>query len=98
LDLLLWADQIEVYPRPVRQIRAVTFAGFDEPVMQEVIVEVDEQRWVMRGGDSAVRKILRAADPDPYRDQYRDEVLRGRVDELQRLLKQREPLEQPAGF
>jgi eukaryotic-like serine/threonine-protein kinase len=90
---------------------AFVLAGLDPGVLppDEIARQVNESLvsdrlvasldlWHASTGEADVRAILRAADPDPYRNALRDAFVSGRKEAVARLAEQPDALAQPPGF
>jgi serine/threonine protein kinase len=68
----------------------------DSPVEDRVLMALD--LWLFASRSAELRSILRAIDPDPFRDRVRDSLVTQDIDRLRELADQPEATKQPARF
>ena len=66
------------------------------PIRDRVLTVLDQ--WLIEDRSTVLRALLRAADPDPYRDSVRDALAAGDGPTLAALVRRQEALAQPARF
>jgi serine/threonine protein kinase/tetratricopeptide (TPR) repeat protein len=66
------------------------------PIRERLLMALD--RWLVWHREDFAAALLRVVDPDPYRDQVREAILRGDTGALGRLAKEPDSLRQPARF